>query len=81
MSSRKKIWSIPIAVLALVLMLAGGLLATGIVQAQTAANVVAHMKTTDSNIVVATVTVSGLTVGETGTDAVERRNCHGRQPF
>ena len=37
--SRRKIWSIPIAVLALVLMLAGALAVSGIVQAQ-AANIV-----------------------------------------
>ena len=35
-SSRKKIWSIPIAALAIVLMLAGALAVSGIVQAQSA---------------------------------------------
>jgi hypothetical protein len=36
---RRKIWSIPIAVLALVLMLAGALVVSGVVQAQTSARV------------------------------------------
>ena len=35
MRTKRKIWSIPIAVLALVLMLAGALTVTGIVQANT----------------------------------------------
>ena len=38
MKHRRKIWSIPIAVLALVLMLAGALAVSGIVQAQTPAS-------------------------------------------
>ena len=67
MNSRKKIWSIPIS-LALVLVLVASVGLYSIVQAQTATNVVAHMKTDDSGII-ATVTVSGLTVGETDTDA------------
>ena len=65
MSSRKKIWSVPIAVLALALMLAGALLVTGIVQA----NTVYHVTITgpDGNAVPLTVMDSDIDGSDTTT--------------
>ena len=64
-SSRKKIWSIPIAVLALALMLAGGLVATSVAQAQSiASSRYTFFDVQGSEDLVGTVTVRGLTTGE-----------------
>ena len=65
MNSRKKIWSIPIAVLALALMLAGGLVATSVAQAQSiASSRYTFFDVQASTDTVGIVTVRGLTVGE-----------------
>ena len=55
MKIRRKIWSLPIAVLALVLMLAGALVVSGIVQAQTAPSQVYGLVNGDIAIVDGTV--------------------------
>ena len=58
MKTRRKIWSIPIAALALVLMLAGALVVSGIVQAQTIDRSTFHMVV--GEIEALTVEVKGL---------------------
>ena len=61
----RKIWSIPIAVLALALMLAGGLVATSVAQAQSiASSRYTFFDVQGSEDPVGTVTVRGLTTGE-----------------
>ena len=63
--SSRKIWSIPIAVLALALMLAGGLVATSVAQAQSiASSRYTFFDVQGSEGLVGTVTVRGLTTGE-----------------
>ena len=68
--SKKKIWSVPIAALALALMIVGGLLASSVVQAQTVGS--SHTffaKQGDPTVLDGTITVSGLVYGETGDNA------------
>ena len=70
--SNRKIWSIPIAALAIMLMLAAALVTTGIVQAQAADAVTVHLTAAavaGDDTLVATVTVKNLTLGETGDNA------------
>ena len=62
---RRKTWSIPIAVLALALMLVGGLVATSVAQAQSiASSRYTFFVVQGSSDPVGTVTVRGLTTGE-----------------
>ena len=68
MKSRKKIWSIPIAVLALALMLAGALAVSGIVQAQ-AANIVKGGGDVVLGIVDDSTTITTITVEAADADA------------
>ena len=73
MKIRRKIWSIPIAVLALALMLVGGLVATSVAQAQSiASSRYTFFDVQASTNTVGIVTVRGLTTGEetTGDNAV-----------
>ena len=66
--SRRKIWSIPIAALALVLMLAGALVVSGIVQAQTAPSQVYGL--VNGDIAIADITVfATYTLEDIETDA------------
>ena len=81
MKSRRKIWSIPIAALALVLMLVGGLVATGVVQAQAPTP---RPSLANSNIKVAVngdaaidATIATIVVDDPGTAAVVDANDRG----
>ncbi|MXY47091.1 MAG: cadherin repeat domain-containing protein [Chloroflexi bacterium] len=58
--SNKKIWSVPIAVLALALMLVGGMFASSVVRAQSSSGATYHMLTTATGALAPAIMINGL---------------------